>query len=132
MKAKEWIHKILKHPQWGHIDIEWDAVDELHNLIHEQDWIPIGKDFPKPEEGQDVQITAQRLTVNYMDFDETTGECKSIQQWSDPFVDIAIFSDGQYWDVHHGCPYWSEENRGKILAWKPLSTPYKGAEKNVA
>lgn len=33
MNAKEWINEMLSHPDWGHVDIEWEAVDEIKEIM---------------------------------------------------------------------------------------------------
>ena len=36
MNAKEWIKRMLQHPEWGYVGIEWEAVDEIHKLIEKE------------------------------------------------------------------------------------------------
>ena len=34
MNAKEWIQSILDHPDWSKVDIEWEAVDQIDEIIN--------------------------------------------------------------------------------------------------
>ncbi len=33
MKAKEWIEMIKEHPNWRRVDIDWEAVDEIKEIM---------------------------------------------------------------------------------------------------
>ncbi len=41
-KAKEYIDYILAHPYWGIVDIEWDAIYEIKELLDRVDEIDRG------------------------------------------------------------------------------------------
>lgn len=34
MRAKEWIENIIAHPNWGTVEIEWEAVDEIQDMLN--------------------------------------------------------------------------------------------------
>jgi len=36
-EAKEWIDNIIAHPQWGTTYIDWDAIDQLKELLDKAD-----------------------------------------------------------------------------------------------
>lgn len=35
-EAKKWIEEIDSHPEWGHTEINWQAIDEIKELLGKQ------------------------------------------------------------------------------------------------
>ena len=36
MNKEEWIKRMLQHPEWGYVGIEWEAVGEIKKLIEKE------------------------------------------------------------------------------------------------
>lgn len=43
MRAKEWIQRINDNPHWGRVEIDWEAIEELTDLIIGSDLSAIGQ-----------------------------------------------------------------------------------------
>lgn len=87
-EAKKWIEEIDSHPEWGHTEVNWQAIDEIKELV--------GKEEPtKPTfeadgyfDGELIYDTwicpncGERYELDYQEF-KRCPECGQLIDWSE-------------------------------------------------